>query len=304
MLGTTSPNHNQGREIMKLERLTGLGLIILGAALAASAVLGPLVLGIIRFQVSESMENQIVGGDVASLLLAAPLAILAGMLWIAGHRLAPALALAPTLYAVYLAVSLVLGQQYGRYEGNSEQFFPLYLLVTLLGWTIAARAWSVLRREERPDPSPALRRLTGGVLLALGLLLGLAWARSIWGVMTGAQLPIEYLSDPNTYWTIKLLDTAFIIPAAVATGLGLMLARRTAILVAPGIVGFLTCMGAAVAGMAAVMNWRSDPAASLPFLALTALGTLALAILTLGWFRLCLAGTGPAVAPSPEPLRS
>jgi hypothetical protein len=259
-------------------------------------VLGPLVLGAIRYHISGTMENQVVGGDVASLLVAAPAAVAAGVLWMRGHRLAPALALAPGLYSVYYAVSLILGEQYGRYPGNNERYFPLYLGLTLLGGTISARAWSELRAEELPEPGDGLRRTTAGVLTALGVLLGLAWTRSIWGVASGSNVTAEYLGDPNVYWTIKLLDTAFIIPAALATGVGLWRHHRMALRAAYGIIGFLTCQGAAVAGMAAVMELRDDPSASVPFLVLSSLGTVALAALTSRWLRLYAIGTRRASA--------
>jgi len=70
------------------KRTVGLGLIVLSDGLAARAVLGPLILKVIRFHISPTVENQVVGGDVASLVIAAPVA--AGVLWMRDHRLAPA----------------------------------------------------------------------------------------------------------------------------------------------------------------------------------------------------------------------
>ena len=225
------------KSTMNGNRMVGVGLIALGGGLAASAILGPLVLKVIRFHISPTMENQVVGGDVASLVLAAPTAVAAGILWLRGHRLAPALAVAPALYAMYYAVSLVLGEQYGRYPGNSERFFVLYLALTVLGGVSAARAWSALRLLNVPEPGEGLRRTTAGVLVAVGVLLGLTWARAIWGVATGTNLTPEYLADPNVFWTIKLLDTTLVIPLALATGGGLLRRHPLASTVAYGITG-------------------------------------------------------------------
>ncbi len=267
-------------------RMVGIGLLALGGGLATSAVLGPLVLKVITYPVSDAMKNQIVGGDLASLALAAPAAVTAGILWLRRHRLAPVVALGPTLYSVYYATSLVVGEQYERYSGNVGRFFPLYLSLTVLGWTLAARAWSEMKVDDLPEPDSRLRHVTAGLLLALGTLLGLAWAQSIWGVANGSNVTQEYLGDPNVFWSIKLLDTAFIIPATLAIGIGLLRHNKTARKAAYGIVGYLTCQGGAVAGMSVVMMWRDDPSASMPFLVLTTLGTLALAMLTAQWFRL------------------
>lgn len=268
--------------MMSLTRLAGYALILQGLGLAGAALLGPLVLDVIAFRVSETMENQVVGGDVASLLIAGPLAIVAGGLWLREHRLAPAIAMAPSIYAVYYGISIVVGEQYDRYPGNIEKFFPLYLGLILLGWSIAAVAWSRLRV---PESDAGLSRATAGVLLVLGILLGLAWARSIWGIASGRDLTDEYLGDPNVYWGIKLLDTAFVIPLAVATGVGLLRDSHLARKVACAFTGYLTCQAAAVAGMAAVMLWRDDPSASIPFLIFTGLGALALGYLTIRWLR-------------------
>jgi hypothetical protein len=68
----------------------GLGLLLLGLALgfAASALLGPLVADVIRYRTSDTTLNQIVGADAATLLVVAPLAALAGVLAMTGHRAA------------------------------------------------------------------------------------------------------------------------------------------------------------------------------------------------------------------------
>ncbi len=261
-------------------------MLALGGGLATSAVLGPLALKIIKYPVSDVMKNQIVGGDLASLAVAAPAAIAAGILWLRRHRLAAPLAMGPTLYSVYYATSLVVGEQYERYPGNVGKFFPLYLSLILLGWTLAATAWSAMSLDKVQEPDKQLRRVTGGTLLALGTLLGLAWVRTIWGVVSRTNLTQEYLNDPNVFWSIKLLDTAFIIPVALATGIGLLRHNDTARKAAYGMVGYLTCQGGAVTGMSAVMLWRHDPSASMPFLVLTSVGTVALAVLTAVWFRL------------------
>ncbi|MDQ3855759.1 MAG: hypothetical protein M3281_05115, partial [Chloroflexota bacterium] len=112
---------------MNLRRAAGLGMIGLGVGVAASAVLGPLALRVIKFRVSPSAETQLVGGEVVSLAVVAPAAIAAGLLWLRGHRLAPALALAPCLYSLYLTTSLVLGVEYSRYPGNQRAVLPALL---------------------------------------------------------------------------------------------------------------------------------------------------------------------------------
>ena len=43
------------------------------------------------------------------------------------------------ILALGMATSAVLSPEYSRYDGNSEPAFPLYLLLVLFGWLLAAR---------------------------------------------------------------------------------------------------------------------------------------------------------------------
>ena len=170
---------------MTPRRLAGLGSIALGAGIAACAVLGPLGLEVIRFRTSEHLENQFVGGEVISLALVTPAAIAAGVLWLRGHRLAPAIALGPALYSVYTYTTAVVGQEYARYDGNVETFFPLYAGLVAGGAALATYAWSRLGDDAVPAPPDGLRRATAAIFLALGGFFALAWAAQIRLVVTG-----------------------------------------------------------------------------------------------------------------------
>jgi len=79
--------------------MQGVGAILLGSGIAISAVLGLLALKVVKFRTSDSIENQFVGGEIVSLTVVAPALFGAGVLWLRGHRLAPALALGSALYA-------------------------------------------------------------------------------------------------------------------------------------------------------------------------------------------------------------
>jgi hypothetical protein len=52
----------------------GAGLL-LGAVVAAVAVLGPLVFGVLRYRISPTSMNQIIGGDAAALTVVAPITV-------------------------------------------------------------------------------------------------------------------------------------------------------------------------------------------------------------------------------------
>ena len=109
-----------------INRLTGIASIALGVGTAASAILGPLVTNMIRFHVSDNARQQLIGGEIISLCVAAPLAIAAGVLWLRREPLAPKLAIGPALYALYANVQFTVGPEYQRYPGNNEYAIPLY----------------------------------------------------------------------------------------------------------------------------------------------------------------------------------
>jgi hypothetical protein len=276
-------------------RVAGLGSIALGAGIAAGAILGPLVLRVIAFRTSAHLENQFVGGEVVSLGVVAPAAITAGALWLRGHRLAPALAIGPALYAVYTYTTAVLGQEYARYPGNVERFFPLYAGLVAGGVAIAAVAWSELGRTAAPVPSDGLRRATAATLLGLGGFFALAWAAQIRLVLIG-RAPAEYEEGPTLFWVIKLLDLGFVVPALLATGVGLLRRHPVAVRAAYGLAPFATCLAASVAGMAVAMEAKNDPSAEPAMLVVVLPASAGLVLIAMRLLRLYLQDAG-----TPEP---
>ncbi|CAA9549189.1 MAG: hypothetical protein AVDCRST_MAG70-776 [uncultured Thermomicrobiales bacterium] len=260
-------------------RAAGLGSIVLGAGIAISAILGPLALKVITFRTSANLENQFIGGEVVSLGVVAPAAIAAGVLWLRGHRLAPALALGPALYAVYTYTTVVIGQEYARYDGNVERFFPLYAGLVAGGAAIAVAAWSRLGETQVPTPSDRLRRTVAGIFLGLGSFFALAWAAQIRLVVIG-QPTAEYQEGPTIFWVIKLLDVGFLIPLLIATGAGLLGRKPAAIRAAYGLSAFASCLVGSIAGMAVAMEVKGDPSAQPAMLAILLPATAGLAFTT------------------------
>ena len=265
-------------------------------------MLGPLVLKVVKLRTSEAIERQFVGGELVSLTFVAPVSVAAGILWLRGHRLAPVLALAPALYAVYTYTTVVIGEEYARYPGNVEQFFPLYAGLVAGGAAIAVSAWPRLRDTPVPVPSPGLRRALAATFIGLGGFFALAWVAQIRLVLTGHP-PIEYQEGPTLFWLIKLLDFGFLIPALVATGVGLLRAHPTAIRAAYGLAGFATCLAASIAGMGIVMLATDDPSAEPMMLAVLIPATAGLATLTVRLLWSYLAGRHQEQALAFDPSR-
>jgi hypothetical protein len=241
-----------------------VGLMILGAGAAVVGLLGPLVGEVIRYHASEGAVNQIVGGDVAGLLLVAPVSILAGILVWRRRLEGPVLALGPSVYALYMYSQLALGGDYIRYPGNSERFFPLYLGLFILAGAIAIRSWTMIDIHLLPPTRRWVDRILGvfflvvAGFLAVGLHLpGLidAWADQ--------PASIEYLADPAVFWLVKFMDLGLVVPALVAAGVGILRGAPWVGKVKYAAVGWAALLGASVAGMAIVMQASADPAATL-----------------------------------------
>jgi len=110
---------------MQQQQHLTLGLVVLGAGVAVTALLGPLATRLLDYRTSELARNQIVGGDAAALLVVAPLCAGLAVLAHRRHPAARVLALAPAGYALYMYSQLIMGNKYGQQAGNVERFFPL-----------------------------------------------------------------------------------------------------------------------------------------------------------------------------------
>lgn len=241
-----------------------VGLFILGLGAALVAILGPLVTGSIGYHVSEGAANQVLGGDIAGLLLVAPMSFVAGVLVWRGHQAGPILALGPALYAIYMYCQLALGGDVFRYEGNSELYFPVFLGLFVVAGAISIRSWTLFDPDTLPETRAGLDRTVGIFLLVVAFFLtiglhlpGLADAWS------GSPTASDYLADPMVFWLVKFMDLGLVVPALVVGGIGVLRRRPWAGKFECALVGWSALLGASVAGMAIVMQSGSDQSASI-----------------------------------------
>jgi hypothetical protein len=73
----------------------------------------------------------------------------------------------------------------------------------------------------------------------------------------------EYSSSPTPFWMVKLMDLGIIVPAALASGAGLLLGAKWAFKVMYPLLTGYVFLAVSVAFMAVVMYVRADPDASL-----------------------------------------
>lgn len=244
-------------------RLLATLLALLGAGSAAAALLGPLVAGSIQYHVSEGARSQVAGGDVAALALVAPTSVAAAILVMRRHRAGAALALAPSIYALYMYTQLALGNDIGRYSGNSERFFPLFLGLVVLAGIVTVKAIAELLTTDLPALDRSRSRRLGVFLLVVAsfLTFGLHLPGML-HLFTGATPGPEYLADPVVFWLVKIMDLGFVVPLLAWAGVSLLRERPGARLLAFAGIGWTALLGSSVAGMAIVMQLNQDPAAS------------------------------------------
>lgn len=242
--------------------MLSVALVALAIGMATTSMLGPLGLGILRYRTSVTTLNQLLGSDAAALFVVAPLTLAAAALAARRHLIAPLLALGVGVFALYTYAQVIIGQEYLRLPGNVESFFPLLLAVFVLAEAVVVLSW----RLAPPTPPAALRleRSAAVVLLLVAAFLVLGQhLRSMLVAWTDPAALTEYASSPTPFWMVKLMNLGIVVPAAVATGVGLLRgaswARRAAYVLLTG----YTCLAISVAAMAIVMYANSDPDASL-----------------------------------------
>jgi hypothetical protein len=243
-------------------RLLGGALLGLAAALALVAVLGPLVAGAIDWRIGGAPYSQLLGLDAVSLVLVAPLAVIAGVLTLRGRPLGPVLGIGPASYAAYMAPQYVLGPDYLGRPGNNEAFFPLLLALLVLGVVAGVAAWSAMDLDRLPA---ALRTEAHVARLWLPLAAFVVFSRYLAGLpdlMSASPTAQDYLDGPTFVWTIALLDLGLALPAVIAAVVGFRRGAPWARRALYAVASWLALVGVAVAAMAVVMQVRGDEGAS------------------------------------------
>ena len=238
-------------------------LVALAVGVALAALLGPLTGGPIRYHVSVDALNQVIGGDLVAVVLVAPVSLFAALLAWRGHRAAPVMALGPAVFAVYTYTQLAIGGDYARYEGNSERFFVLHLVIFVLGSAVALSSWASIKALRFPPMARRSQRVLGSFVIVVAgfLLVGLHLPTLIDAWRDQPERP-EYLADPGVFWVVKLMDLGIVVPTLTAVGVGLLRGADWAHKAAYGALGWFALLGSSVAAMAVVMQVNGDPAAS------------------------------------------
>lgn len=235
-------------------------LLGLAGALLLNSFLGPLVLGVVSYPITDTVENQLVGLELVSVLLVVPWASVAALAALRGHPAAPLLGIAPSAYAAYMFVQYVLGPEYPRYGVTAFAQLGIFILAggTML-WS-----WSLARGVPLPSMRRGQATRYGVLLLAFAGFVLLRYVGVFVGAVRGSAIENEFADERTFFWSIFLLDLGIVVPCTVAAGLSLMRGTAVGQRALYALVGWFALVPPSVAGMAAVMWARDDPNASIP----------------------------------------
>ena len=251
----------------------GILLLAMSGALLVNSVLGPLGLDAIDYDVSESLRNQLVGLEVVTVVLVVPWSAVAGIRALRGRPDAPLLAFGPAAYTLYMFVQYVLGPEYADYR--PAQLLHLGLVVLSGGLTLWA--WSLSRATVLPERSRRAERGYAAVLAGLALFVVLRYAGGLLASFGSAPIPDEFAAGRTFYWSIHLLDLAFVVPATLVSAVALARGRPLGHRGLYAVTGWFALVPPSVAAMAAVMLVNDDPNGSLGTTVLLTTAALAFA---------------------------
>lgn len=236
----------------------GVLCAVVGVLLVIATVLGPLVTGRIQFHMSNDALVQYVGGELVTSSLAL-LFLVCAPFWLSGQTWAPALTTGASAYVIYTFVTVVMGQEYGKYPGNAETAFLLYSAITtsaVLLLVFSARACLAL------PPLPNVPRQAAlAVLVGIAVLFALMWVARLAGFYRTGPTD-EYTTATTLFWVIKYLDLGIVIPLLIVTGLAQRHPTAVSNAAAITALGFVTWLLTSILLMAVAMVRQQAAGAS------------------------------------------
>ncbi len=231
----------------------------LGIAAALLAIVGSVIaLAVPRIyaRLTPAFLPQAIAQDIANLALAAPALIILSILALRGSLRAYLLALGVLTFTVYNYVIYTFSVPFG----------PLfYLWVAVLGMCLYALIGGVTALDHSLVASTFSSRravqIVAWVLIVVAVLFALLWLSEDVPALLNGTLPqsVVDLNVPTN--PVHILDLGFFLPAAIATGIGLVRNKPLAYSVAPALLVFLILTGIPILITPVVQSARGEAAA-------------------------------------------
>lgn len=147
-------------------------------------------------------------------------------------------------------------------------FGPLFLpYVAVLGLSIFAFTGGMLSLDAervRAVLAPRVPGASAGVLAAIGMLFGLLWLSEIVPALASGTLPPSLQETGLVTNPVYVLDLAVVLPAAIATGVGLRRGRAWSYCLAPVLLVCFIALGAGIVVAVGVLAARGEAASPAP----------------------------------------
>ena len=258
----------------------GLGMLGLTAVLLLNSALGPLGFDVIDYPISDSMRNQLIGLEIVTVFVVAPLGFAAAMLAIRRHHAAGLVAFGPAAYSAYMFIQYVLGPEYPSF--NPVVLFDLVIFAASV--FLAIRAWTIVEPRDIPAFPPIRRRSYAVLLLVLAAFVVSRYL----GAIFGGPIPAEFASERTFFWSIVALDLGLVVPGTVVAAIALFRGTATGHKALFAVLGWFVLVPPSVASMAVVMVANSDPAGSIGQTVVFVVAALAFAGFAVTVFRALL----------------
>ena len=239
--------------------------IICAIALVLIAVLGPAILGVIRYRTSQSGIWQTQAFDITDLIVLAPLLLIGGVLQLLKKDGAKFFLVLTPITLMYAGLEYGLGQEWGStvYTGNSEAYSWLFLILVVGGLILLIGSLSRFTVEDAPAFKTKWLRIYVGIMAVFLLVFMAMWASQISQVVsTGNTSTGDYLAAPNAWWVTRFLDLGITIPTGFLALMLLLSKPKKAYPLVLLFFGFFITLGTAVNASAIVEVINHDPSIS------------------------------------------
>lgn len=188
-----------------------------------------------------------------------PLTVLAGHLSWRGRQAGPLLGLGPAAFTACMFVQYVVGPEHKSYSLT----VGFHLVLFVLSLVLLAVLWQRAVSDVGPDDVRSRRRWA----VALGLFtlfIVTRYLESFGAMAIGGAIPEAYMGDVTMYWTVVFLHLGVVVPASVATVVGLLRASPAAGKALVTMVGWYALVAPAVAATGVVKLVVGDPVVTVP----------------------------------------
>jgi len=241
--------------------LVGLFSIATGLLLVYLAVLGPLLLGVIRYKTAATAIYQIMGQDLVNLVLLSVLAIVGGIALILKKDFSRFLILSTPLYLIYYVLSYTVGLEWSStlYSGNSEKYSWHFLFILIASVITLLYALSIFPKSLKPTFRKRPLVAYSAFLTIFLIMFALMWLKEVQEVITTGTTR-AYGEVPTAFWLIRYFDLGFTIPLGFISIYLLWTRPEETAAVQFLFYGFFITMIIAVNSMGLTMLVKHDPA--------------------------------------------